>query len=129
MEQERGIDFPEESGAQPAAVVSSSTWRIATPACIHPGRTAIATILVIDDLPANRSYLSTLLAHDGHRVLEAGDGESGLAVVRAEHPGMIISGRRSSRRSTALVRARLPEPRTRFSDGFTRPIVRRWSTP
>jgi len=46
----------------------------------------MATILVVDDLSANREVLVALLRYKGHRLLEAEDGNQGLAVVQAEHP-------------------------------------------
>jgi PAS domain S-box-containing protein len=51
----------------------------------------MATILVVDDLTANRDLLVTLLRHQGHRLLEAEDGQQGLAVVRAEHTDLVIT--------------------------------------
>jgi len=51
----------------------------------------MATILIVDDLPANRALLVTLLAYQGHRLLEAADGREGLATVRAEHPDLVIT--------------------------------------
>jgi two-component system, cell cycle sensor histidine kinase and response regulator CckA len=51
----------------------------------------MATILIVDDLPDNRKFLVTVLRHHGHRLLEAADGSEGLAVVRAEHPELVIS--------------------------------------
>jgi CheY-like chemotaxis protein len=51
---------------------------------------SMATILIVDDLSANRQLLVTLLRHHGHRVLEAADGRAGLAAVQAEHPDLVI---------------------------------------
>ncbi len=51
----------------------------------------MATILIVDDHPANREILVRLLASQGHRMLEASDGEEALAVVRAERPELIIT--------------------------------------
>lgn len=51
----------------------------------------MATILVVDDLAANRKFLVTLLGYQGHRVLEAVDGREGLASVHAEHPDLVIT--------------------------------------
>jgi two-component system cell cycle sensor histidine kinase/response regulator CckA len=51
----------------------------------------MATILIVDDLAANREFLVTLLRHQGHRVVEAADGSEGLAAVRAEHPDLVIT--------------------------------------
>jgi len=46
----------------------------------------MATILIVDDLPANRKFLVALLRHHGHRLLEAADGREGLAAVQADSP-------------------------------------------
>jgi CheY-like chemotaxis protein len=51
----------------------------------------MATILIVDDVSLNRKFLVTLLRHHGHRLLEAVDGSEGLAVVRAEHPDLVIT--------------------------------------
>jgi len=51
----------------------------------------MATILIVDDLAANRKVLATLLRCEGHRLLEAGDGVAGLAAVHAEHPDLVIT--------------------------------------
>ncbi len=55
------------------------------------GRPAIATILIVDDLPANRKFLITLLGHQGHRLVEAADGSQGLAAVQTERPDLVIT--------------------------------------
>jgi CheY-like chemotaxis protein len=34
----------------------------------------LATILIVDDRPSNRQFLTTLLGYTGHQVLEAADG-------------------------------------------------------
>src|SRR6266702_8733121 len=51
----------------------------------------MATILIVDDHPANRAFLMTLLGYRGHRLVEAADGAEGLAAARAEHPDLVIS--------------------------------------
>jgi len=51
----------------------------------------MATILVVDDNAVNRAFLVTLLGYGKHRLLEAADGVEGLAVVRQEHPDLVIS--------------------------------------
>jgi PAS domain S-box-containing protein len=51
----------------------------------------MATILVVDDLSANRAVLVTLLGHQGHRLIEAADGREGLAAAQAEHPDLVIT--------------------------------------
>jgi PAS domain S-box-containing protein len=51
----------------------------------------MATILIVDDLSANRKFLVTLLGYQGHRVLEATDGRTALAAVQAEPPDLVIT--------------------------------------
>jgi signal transduction histidine kinase/DNA-binding response OmpR family regulator len=51
----------------------------------------MATILIVDDQSVNRKYLFRLLSGQGHRMLEAADGREGLAMVRAEHPDLVIT--------------------------------------
>jgi PAS domain S-box-containing protein len=51
----------------------------------------MATILVVDDVPANRDVLVMLLSKEGHTLLEAADGDEGLLAVRAEHPDLVIA--------------------------------------
>ena len=51
----------------------------------------MATILIVDDLSANRALLVTILRHQGHRMLEAADGAAGLAIARAERPDLVIT--------------------------------------
>jgi PAS domain S-box-containing protein len=51
----------------------------------------VATILIVDDLPANRRVLATQLGGEGYRLLEAADGREGLAVAQAEHPDLVIT--------------------------------------
>ena len=51
----------------------------------------MATILIVDDLSANREFLVMILRDQGHRLLQAADGAQGLAVVRAEHPDLVIT--------------------------------------
>jgi PAS domain S-box-containing protein len=51
----------------------------------------LATILIVDDRAPNRQFLVTLLGYSGYRLLEAEDGAQALALVRAEHPDLIIT--------------------------------------
>ena len=51
----------------------------------------MATILIVDDLSANRKFLVTLLQYQGYRLLEAADGREGLAAVKARHPDLVIT--------------------------------------
>lgn len=49
-----------------------------------------ATILVVDDNADNRAYLTSLLTHLGHHVVEAADGVEGLAAAARVRPDLII---------------------------------------
>lgn len=49
-----------------------------------------ATILVVDDLPANLGLLFDALTHAGHRVLVAESGESALAQLQHETPDLVL---------------------------------------
>jgi putative two-component system response regulator len=49
-----------------------------------------AHILVVDDLPANRRLLESLLVKDGYRVSVAVDGEQALAAVAVERPDLVL---------------------------------------
>ncbi len=51
----------------------------------------MATILVVDDRPVDREYMAKLLGYAGHAVLEAADGEQGLAAARASRPDLIVA--------------------------------------
>ena len=51
----------------------------------------MATVLIVDDRPADREFLITLLGYHRHRLLEASDGSHALALARAEHPDLVIS--------------------------------------
>ena len=49
-----------------------------------------ARILIIEDNAANLELVRYLLAFSGYTVLEARDGEQGLAMARRERPDLII---------------------------------------
>jgi PAS domain S-box-containing protein len=51
----------------------------------------MSTILIVDDLSANRRTLIAQLGQQGHRLLEAADGREGLAVAKTEHPDLVIT--------------------------------------
>jgi signal transduction histidine kinase/CheY-like chemotaxis protein len=50
----------------------------------------MAKVLVVDDQSANRELIVTLLNYAGHDALEAGDGPTGLALVRSVRPDLVI---------------------------------------
>jgi two-component system, cell cycle sensor histidine kinase and response regulator CckA len=51
----------------------------------------MATILIVDDIPANRKVLVALLRFEGHRTIEAANGREGLAAVKAGHPDLVVT--------------------------------------
>ena len=51
--------------------------------------TAATTVLVIDDDPASRQLVNRMLSKEGFRVVEAANGEAGLALARSERPDVI----------------------------------------
>lgn len=53
-------------------------------------KTPPATILVVDDVPANLGLLFDALTQTGHRVLVAESGESALAQLQHETPDMVL---------------------------------------
>ncbi len=50
-----------------------------------------AKILVVEDRELDREMLATILQHAQYRVQEAADGPQALALVRSEHPDLVIS--------------------------------------
>ena len=50
----------------------------------------MASILVIEDNPANMKLVSLLLLRVGHTVLCAVDAEAGLILARTDHPDLIL---------------------------------------
>jgi PAS domain S-box-containing protein len=50
-----------------------------------------ARILVLEDRPADRLYLTTILKYRQYTILEAANGAEGLAVAIAERPDLVIS--------------------------------------
>jgi CheY-like chemotaxis protein len=51
----------------------------------------VATVLVIDDHESDRDLLATVLAHCGHEVIAAVDGEQGLELVTEHRPELIFT--------------------------------------
>ena len=48
------------------------------------------TVLIIEDNPRNLKLARDVLNHAGYRTLEAGTAEEGLALARAERPGLVL---------------------------------------
>jgi signal transduction histidine kinase len=57
----------------------------------HQQRMVPQTILVVDDDPMLRQVISSILVDEGHRVLEAGDGEATLSMLQESSPHLILS--------------------------------------
>ena len=51
----------------------------------------MATILIVDDRPANCEFMVSLLGYAQHRLLLASDGAEALALARAERPDLVIA--------------------------------------
>ena len=71
------------------------------------------TILYVEDNELNRKIVRDLLRHTSYRLIEASDGEAGIAAARAEHPDLILMdiqlGKVSGIEATRTLRA---EPAT-----------------
>jgi CheY-like chemotaxis protein len=52
--------------------------------------TNVKTVLLVEDNEDNRIVYSTILRHFGFRVMEALNGEEGIAKARAEKPDLIL---------------------------------------
>jgi two-component system, cell cycle response regulator DivK len=50
----------------------------------------MATVLIVEDNPANMTLAVFLLQSAGHKVLKALDAEAGLALAREESPDLIL---------------------------------------
>lgn len=50
----------------------------------------MATVLIADDEQTVRDVVRRILEMDGHRVLEAGDGEEAIRIVRVEKPELVL---------------------------------------
>jgi serine phosphatase RsbU (regulator of sigma subunit)/CheY-like chemotaxis protein len=51
----------------------------------------MATVLVVDDDPISRDFLSTLLGYRGHEACEAADGDTALMLARRRLPDAVIT--------------------------------------
>lgn len=52
--------------------------------------TDMAHILVVDDSPTERHFISKLLESTGHKVSTADSGEEGVEVAKDKHPDLIL---------------------------------------
>ena len=51
---------------------------------------AISKILVVDDSPTDRTYVTELLACSGYEVITAEDGTAAIAKAQAERPDLVL---------------------------------------
>lgn len=51
----------------------------------------MALILVIDDAPAMRALVRRMLECANHSVIEAGDGEAGMALFYQQRPALVLT--------------------------------------
>jgi len=83
------------------------------------------TILVVEDDPLVREYISTQLAHLGYRAILAANGSEALAQVDNEIAfdllltDVIMSGGMNGRQLAEAVLARRPDARVLFTSGYT----------
>lgn len=51
----------------------------------------MATVLIVEDEEPIRNLLTRVIQREGHRVVSAGDGDTGLLLARDEKPDLIVS--------------------------------------
>ncbi|MEU4423837.1 response regulator [Actinoplanes sp. NPDC024001] len=51
----------------------------------------MATVMVVDDVAANRDIVRMLLGYRGHEVIEAHDGADALRLAHVHHPDVVVS--------------------------------------
>jgi twitching motility two-component system response regulator PilH len=51
---------------------------------------SIRTILVVDDSPTERHFLTDILRRHGYEVLDANSGEEGVAKAKSDRPDLIL---------------------------------------
>jgi class 3 adenylate cyclase len=92
------VEFASGEAAEAAAIDGSrepflaAIERIARPRDrdVAGNKTWAYRILVVDDHESNRDLLSRRLRRDGHHVVEAGDGETALALAGREHFDLVL---------------------------------------
>ena len=50
----------------------------------------VPTVALVEDDENTREVFRTILEHTGHRVIEAGDGRAGVAMIRLELPDIVL---------------------------------------
>jgi len=59
-------------------------------AVVSAGTVVAHKILVVDDSPTERFYLSDLLAKKGYKVITAANGDEAVAKIKAERPSLVL---------------------------------------
>lgn len=50
----------------------------------------VKKILVVDDSPTERAYLTEILSKAGYQIVTAENGEDGIAKAKSEHPDLVL---------------------------------------
>lgn len=50
----------------------------------------VKKILVVDDSPTERAFLTEILSHAGYQVVTAENGTDGIAKAKSEHPDLVL---------------------------------------
>ena len=74
----------------PPVVSCPGTWAAPSRLITMSPNGRTPTVLLVEDNEDNRRIYVTILEHAGYRVLEAVDGEVGLAIARQEMPDLIL---------------------------------------
>ena len=77
--------LPEQTGPAGPTAAPARRWHHRT-----EGSAVMATILVIEDTPANRALATKLLQAAGHNVLSADTAADGMALAREELPDLVL---------------------------------------
>ncbi len=85
------VDLQDNSGALPGLTESElSTLATTNPTAIADELTD-AKILIVDDNPDVRSYVSSILREQGYQIWTARNGLEGLKTAQAQHPHLIVT--------------------------------------
>lgn len=92
----------------------------------------MARILVIDDEPVLRITFRHILEEEGHEVLDAEDGVSGVDVCRESHPDLVITDmmmpRREGSETVAILTREFPAMPVIAMSGGDVKAPREWET-
>ncbi len=71
-------------------VGTGSTFFFTIPIRVAPGGVRVKTVLYVEDNEFNRKIVRHLLARTSYRLIEAVDGEAGVATAREALPDLVI---------------------------------------